>query len=258
MQVSINLLGRKSAFATTRAFAPRFNDLKIGTAIQIDRRQQTHSPCTKLQLSHGCCIEYTVVGFPARGSPRCGTRAISKSKSLKTGMIGALFEVELHIIYTTLWRESDFCGKKVPRCMFAAILDVQVVKTCTTLWRKSDFEVKIVKDCQRRGTFGSSASENLHHACARERFGSQNRWLTVSRRFWRFKVRFAWQAQGFGTLQNTWQAQEFVRVAKNVGRRGGFEEGPKRCFSRGRCRDSCFVMWMFEASGAESVERLQI
>ena len=34
-----------------------------------------------------------------------------------------------------------------------------------------------------------------------------------------------------------WQAQGFVRVAKNVGRRGGFEEGRKRCFSRGRRSD---------------------
>ena len=36
------------------------------------------------------------------------------------------------------------------------------------------------------------------------------------------------------TLQNAWPAQEFVRVAKtckNVGGRGGFEEGPQRCFS---------------------------
>ena len=40
-----------------------------------------------------------------------------------------------------------------------------------------------------------------------------------------------------GTLQNTRQAQEFVRVAEKVGRRGGFEEGLKRCVSRGRRRD---------------------
>ena len=44
----------------------------------------------------------------------------------------------------------------------------------------------------------------------------------------------------FGSLQNTWQAQEIAGVregCKNVGRRGGFEEGLKRCVSRGRRRD---------------------
>ena len=41
----------------------------------------------------------------------------------------------------------------------------------------------------------------------------------------------------FDTFQNAWQAQEFVRVAKNVGRCGGFEEARKRCVSRGRGRD---------------------
>ena len=41
-------------------------------------------------------------------APRCGARAVSKSKSLKTGRFGALLEVELQKIYTTLWRESGF------------------------------------------------------------------------------------------------------------------------------------------------------
>ena len=45
---------------------------------------------------------------------------------------------------------------------------------------------------------------------------------------------------------------------KNVGRRGGFEEGRKRCVSRGRRMVLRFVMSMFEAFGAESVEGLQI
>ena len=53
--------------------------------------------------------------------------------------------------------------------------------------------------------------------------------VSKSLRLWRFKVCFAWQAQ------------EFRHVAregcKNVGRRGGFEKAPKRCFSRGRHKD---------------------
>ena len=61
-------------------------------------------------------------------------------------------------------------------------------KICTTPARESDLEVKIVKNWQRRTTFGSWSRQNLHHACARERFGSQNRWkLTVSEHFWKLK-----------------------------------------------------------------------
>ena len=84
--------------------------------------------------------------------PRCDkicttparVRAIWKSKSLKTGGARALLEVE-------------------------------VLKICTTPARQHDLEVKIVKKCHDRNTFGSWSPQNLHHACARERFGSQNR-----------------------------------------------------------------------------------
>ena len=40
-------------------------------------------------------------------APRLRARAIRKSKSLKTGRFGALFEVELRKICTTPARESD-------------------------------------------------------------------------------------------------------------------------------------------------------
>ena len=103
-------------------------------------------------------------------APRLRARAIWKSKSLKTDGVGAL-------------------------------LEVQVAKICTTPARENDLEVKIVKNWRSRSTFGSLSRQNLHHACARERFGSQNRASTrVSGRFWKFKV-------------------------------------GSKCFSRGRCRD---------------------
>ena len=44
----------------------------------------------------------------------------------------------------------------------------------------------------------------------------------------------------------------------NVGRRGGFEEGLKRCVSRGKRKDFALWMSMFEASDAETVEGLQV
>ena len=57
-------------------------------------------------------------------APRLRARAISKSKSLKTGMLGALLEVELR-------------------------------KNCTSPARESDSEVKIVKNWHARSAFGS-------------------------------------------------------------------------------------------------------
>ena len=57
-------------------------------------------------------------------APRLHARAIRKSKSLKTGMIGALLEVDIQKISTTPARESDS-------------------------------EVKIVKTWHARSTFGS-------------------------------------------------------------------------------------------------------
>ena len=77
------------------------------------------------------------------------------------------------------------------------------------MWRESGFEVKIVKNRRLRGVF------------------------------WRFKVCFVWQAQGFRHVAKFVAGAGVREDCKNVGRRrGGFEEGPKRCFSRGKRRDS--------------------
>ena len=68
-----------------------------------------------------------------------------------------------------------------------------VDKICTTPARENGLEVKIVKNWQSRSTFRSWSRQNLHHACARERFESQNRKkLTGSEHFWKLKSpRFA-------------------------------------------------------------------
>ena len=52
---------------------------------------------------------------------------------------------------------------------------------------------------------------------------------------------FAWQAQGFGHVAKYVAGAGVREGCKNVGRRGGFEEGLKRCVSRGRRKD--FVLW---------------
>ena len=86
-------------------------------------------------------------------APRLRARAIRKSKSLKTGMLGALLEVERRKICTTPARENNFCEKKAPRCMFGALLEVELLKICTTPARESDLEVSIVKAPGARDVF---------------------------------------------------------------------------------------------------------
>ena len=48
---------------------------------------------------------------------------------------------------------------------------------------------------------------------------------------------FAWQAQGFRYVSKCVAGAGVREGCKNVGRRGGFEEAPKRCVSRGRGKD---------------------
>ena len=124
-------------------------------------------------------------------------RAIWKSKSLKTGMFGALLEVDID-------------------------------KICTTPARESDLEVKIVKNWRSRDVF------------------------------WASKCVLRGRRRDFDTLQNTWQAQEFVRVAKTLAGVVDFKRVWNDAFRVAGAMISRFVMSMFEASDAETVEGLQI
>ena len=71
------------------------------------------------------------------------------------------------------------------------------LKNCTPLWREAHFQVKMYKTLGVRTTFGSWDVEKVHAVVARSTFPSQNAQnTTCSRHFWRFRCRFAWQAQG--------------------------------------------------------------
>ena len=59
-------------------------------------------------------------------------------------------------------------------------------------------------------------------------------------------------------LQNTWQAQGFVRVVKTLAGVVDLKKLRNDAFRVAGAGISCFVMSMFGASDAESVERLQI
>ena len=64
--------------------------------------------------------------------------------------------------------------------------------------------------------------------------------MTVSGRFWKFKLRFARQAQGFRHAATCVAGAGVREGCKSIGRRGGFEEGSQRCISCGRRRDFMF------------------
>ena len=114
-----------------------------------------------------------------KSTRRCGAKHISMSKCTKHTMLGPLLEVEMS-------------------------------KKCTPLWREAHFEVKMYKTHHARNTFGSCDVEKVHAVVARSTFRCQNvQNTTCSRHFWRFRCRFAWQAQGIVHLV---QSEQNVRV----------------------------------------------
>ena len=112
--------------------------------------------------------------------------------------------------------------------MFGALLEVELPKICTTPARGNDLEIKIVKAPGARDVFWG--------------------WKSVSRG----------RRRDFDTLQNTWQAQEFVRVAKMLAGVGDLKRVGNGAFCVAGAVISRSVMSMFEASDAESVGGLQI
>ena len=124
---------------------------------------------------------------------------------------------------TTIWKSKSFKTDGL-----GALLEVEVGKICTTPARESDLEIKTVKPSGSRTTF------------------------------WNSKCFSRGRRRDFDMFQNAWQAQEFVRVAKTLAGVGDLKRLRNDGFRVAGAMISCFVMSMFEASDAESVERLQI
>ena len=91
------------------------------------------------------CREHVWKWICTKFAPRLHARAIRKSKLFKTGGDGTLLEV-------------DICAKFAPRLHARAIRKSKALKT-GGVWKH----------------FWQLSSTKLHHACARDRFGSQNR-----------------------------------------------------------------------------------
>ena len=90
------------------------------------------------------------------------------------------------------------------------LLEVEMSKKCTPFWREAHFEVKMYKAHHGRTTFGSCDVEKVHAVVARSTFPSQNVQNTpCTDHFWRFRSRFAWQAQGIVDLV---KSEQNVRV----------------------------------------------
>ena len=114
-----------------------------------------------------------------KSARRCGAKHISKSKCTKHTILGPLLELEMS-------------------------------KKGTPLWREAHFEVKMYKAPGVQTTFGGSDVEKVHAVVARSTFRSQHVKNTRgSDQFWRFRCRFAWQAQGIVHLV---KSEQNVRV----------------------------------------------
>ena len=94
----------------------------------------------------------------------------------------------------------------------------------------------------------------LYHACGQERLKHPGLGTF-------FEVESLFRVAGariFNTVQNTWQAQEFVRVAKTLAGVVDLKRLRNNAFRVARAGISFFLMSMFETSDAESVDGLQI
>ena len=177
-----------------------------------------------------------------KSARRCGVKHVSKSKCTKHTIVGPLLEVEMSEKVHAVVARSTFpsqnaqntplsdhfwklrCRKRARCCgakhiskskctkhtMFGPLLEVLMSKKCTRLWREAHFEVKMYKTRHVRATFGSSDVEKVHAVVVRSTCRSQNVKSTRgSDHFWRFRCRFAWQAQGIVHLV---KSEQNVRV----------------------------------------------
>ena len=172
--------GSKSRLAKTAGAEPagQMRDEKVHAVV-------ARSTCPSQNVQNTSASEHVWKLRCRKSACRCGTKHISKSKCTKHTILGPLLEVEMS-------------------------------KKCTPLWREAHFQVKMYKTPQCRTTFGSCDVEKVHAVVARSTFPSQNvQNTTCSRHFWRFRCRFAWQAQGivhlFKSEQNVWVLWHFQK-----------------------------------------------
>ena len=113
---------------------------------------------------------------------------------------------------TPLWREAHNFQVKMYKTP-----QPRMSEKCPPLWREAHFQVKMYKTSQPRTTFGSWDVEKVHAVVARSTFRSENVQNTICpRHFWRFRCRFAWQAQRIVHLV---KSEQNVRVLQHFQKR---------------------------------------
>ena len=143
---------------------------------------------------------------------------------------------------TPLWREATFASEKAKITSRSDhFWKLRCRKSAPPLWREAHFEVKMYKTRHVRTTFTSCDVEKVHAVVARSTFRSQmykTRYVRTTFRscdvekvhavvarstfrsqnvqntprsdhFWKFRARFAWQAQGIVHLV---KSEQSVRV----------------------------------------------
>ena len=167
---------------------------------------------------------------------RCGAKHISKSKCTKHTTFGPLLEVEMLKKCTLLWREALFQVKMYKTHHVRTTFGSWDVEKVYALVARSKFPSQNLQStprsdhfwklrcwksarrcgakhfskskCTKHTIFGSWDVAKVHAPVARSTFPSQNVQNTpCTDHFWRFRCRFAWQAQGIVDL---------VKSEKNV------------------------------------------
>ena len=125
-----------------------------------------------------------------RKSARHGAKRISISKCTKHTVLRPVEKVHAVVARSTCRNQN------VQNTTFRALLEVEMSKKCTP-WRKARFQIKMCKTRHKthhsQTTLGSQDVEKVHAVVARSTLPGQN-WRTE--RFWTFRCRFAWPAQG--------------------------------------------------------------
>jgi hypothetical protein len=80
---------------------------------------------------------------------------MSKSKSTKHTILGALLEVEMSKKCTPLWREAPF-QVKIKHTSAGSLLESCDSKKCTPWWHEAPFKVKMLKTPHVWTSFGGS------------------------------------------------------------------------------------------------------
>ena len=100
-----------------------------------------------------------------------------------------------------------FSSQNAQSTRFGELLEVEMLKKCTLLWREAHFQVKSVKNWRVRTTVWRSDVEKVCAVVARGTVSSQ-KCTKLTDHFWRFRWRFAWQAEAlrnWSRVSKTWK-----------------------------------------------------